>query len=54
MYIVGGFVCVFLITLFNGFSMIGIDPFVQDVLKGIVLITAVTLDVMNTNRKKKH
>ena len=48
------FGCIFLITLFNGFSMIGIDPFVQDVLKGIVLITAVTLDVMNTNRKKKH
>ena len=48
------FGCVFLITLFNGFTMIGIDPFVQDVLKGIVLITAITLDVMNTNRKKKH
>ena len=48
------FGCVFLITLFNGFTMVGIDPFVQDVLKGIVLITAVTLDVMNTNRKKKH
>ena len=48
------FGCIFLITLFNGFSMIGIDPFVQDVLKGIVLITAITLDVMNTNKKKKH
>ena len=48
------FGCVFLITLFNGFTMIGIDPFVQDVLKGIVLIAAVTLDVMNTNRKKKN
>ena len=48
------FGCIFLITLFNGFTMIGIDPFVQDVLKGIVLITAITLDVMNTNRKKKH
>ena len=46
------FGCVFLITLFNGFSMIGIDPFVQDVLKGIVLISAITLDVMNTNKKK--
>lgn len=48
------FGCVFLITLFNGFTMIGIDPFVQDVLKGIVLITAITLDVMNTNKKKKN
>ena len=48
------FGCIFLITLFNGFTMVGIDPFVQDVLKGVVLITAITLDVMNTNRKKKH
>ena len=48
------FGCIFLITLFNGFSMIGIDPFVQDVLKGVVLISAITLDVMNTNKKKKH
>ena len=48
------FGCVFLITLFNGFTMIGIDPFVQDVLKGIVLITAITLDVMNSNKKKKN
>ena len=48
------FGCVFLITLFNGFTMIGIDPFVQDVLTGGVLITAITLDVMNTNKKKKN
>jgi ribose transport system permease protein len=48
------FGCIFLITLFNGFSMIGIDPFVQDVLKGVVLISAITLDVMNTNKTKKH
>ena len=48
------FGCIFLITLFNGFTMIGIDPFVQDVLKGIVLITAITLDVMNSNKKKKN
>lgn len=48
------FGCLFLITLFNGFSMIGIDPFVQDVLKGVVLITAITVDVMNTNKKKKN
>ena len=43
--------CIFLTTLFNGFSMIGIDPFVQDVLKGVVLVLAVVLDVLS-NRKK--
>ena len=48
------FGCMFLITLFNGFSMVGIDPFLQDVLKGIALVTAITLDVMNTNKKKKN
>lgn len=46
------FGCIFLITLFNGFSQIGVDPFLQDVLKGCVLILAVTLDVVNNNRKK--
>ena len=48
------FGCMFLITLFNGFSMVGIDPFLQDVLKGIALVLAITLDVMNTNKKKKN
>ena len=47
------FGCIFLITLFNGFSMMGVDPFVQDVLKGIVLVLAITLDVINSSRKKK-
>lgn len=41
---------IFLITLFNGFSQMGIDPFVQDVLKGVVLVLAITLD---TVRNKK-
>ena len=45
------FGCIFLNTLFNGFSMMGVDPFVQDVLKGIVLVLAIVLDVMS-NRKK--
>lgn len=48
------FGCIFLITLFNGFSQMGVDPFVQDVLKGFVLVAAITLDVMNTNKKKKN
>jgi len=47
------FGCIFLITLFNGFSMMGVDPFVQDVLKGVVLVAAITLDTINSNRKKK-
>jgi len=47
------FGCIFLITLFNGFSQMGVDPFLQDVLKGIVLVVAITLDTINSNRKKK-
>ncbi|MCQ2437236.1 MAG: ABC transporter permease [Clostridia bacterium] len=51
-YVLGTmFGCIFLTTLFNGFSMVGIDPFVQDVLKGIVLVLAVVLDILS-NRKK--
>ena len=45
------FGCIFLITLFNGFSQMGVDPFIQDVLKGVVLVIAITLDVLS-NRKK--
>ena len=45
------FGCIFLNTLFNGFSMLGVDPFVQDVLKGVVLVLAIVLDVLS-NRKK--
>lgn len=51
-YVLGTmFGCIFLNTLFNGFSMMGVDPFVQDVLKGIVLVLAIVLDVLS-NRKK--
>ena len=51
-YVLGTmFGCIFLNTLFNGFSQMGVDPFVQDVLKGIVLVLAVVLDVIS-NRKK--
>jgi len=51
-YVLGTmFGCIFLTTLFNGFSQLGIDPFVQDVLKGIVLVLAIVLDVLS-NRKK--
>ena len=40
-----------------GMSQIGIDPFVQDVLKGFVLVIAITIDVLNRidlNRVAKH
>lgn len=51
-YVLGTmFGCIFLTTLFNGFSQLGIDPFVQDVLKGVVLVLAIVLDVIS-NRKK--
>ena len=52
-YVLGTmFGCIFLNVLFkNGFSQLGVDPFVQDVLKGIVLVLAVVLDVLS-NRKK--
>mgnify|MGYP000934293320 CR=1 FL=1 len=45
------FGCIFLITLFNGFSQLGVDPFVQDVLKGVALVIAITLDVVRNRQK---
>ena len=45
------FGCIFLITLFNGFSQMGVDPFIQDILKGIVLVIAITLDVLRNKKK---
>lgn len=45
------FGALFLNILFNGFSQMGVDPFVQDVLKGIVLVLAVTLDVIGNMKK---
>lgn len=45
------FGCIFLITLFNGFTQSGVDPFVQDILKGVVLVIAITMDVLNSKKK---
>jgi len=42
---------IFLITLFNGMSQIGIDPFIQDVLKGFVLVIAITIDVLSNKKR---
>ncbi len=41
---------IFLITLFNGMAQLKVDPFMQDVLKGVVLVAAITMDVLR-NRK---
>ena len=41
---------IFLVTFFNGMTMMNVDPFWQDVLKGVVLIDAIGLDAFR-NRK---
>lgn len=41
---------IFLVTFFNGMTMMNVDPFWQDVLKGVVLIVAIGLDAFR-NRK---
>ena len=41
---------IFLVTFFNGMTMMNVDPFWQDVLKGVVLIGAIGLDAFR-NRK---
>lgn len=42
---------VFLVMFFNGMTMLNVDPFWQDVLKGVVLIVAIGLDAFR-NRKR--
>lgn len=42
---------IFLITFFNGMTMLNVDPFWQDVLKGLVLVIAIGLDVFRNRRK---
>lgn len=41
---------IFLVAFFNGMTMLNVDPFWQDVLKGVVLIGAIGLDAFR-NRK---
>lgn len=41
----------FLVTFFNGMTMLNVNPFWQDVLKGIVLILAMVLDVVRNRRR---
>lgn len=42
---------IFLIMFFNGMTMLNVDPFWQDVLKGVVLVVAVGLDIFRNRRK---
>lgn len=41
---------IFLIMFFNGMTILNVDPFYQDILKGVVLIVAIGIDVLR-NRK---
>lgn len=41
----------FLMVLFNGMTQLNVDPFVQDVIKGVVLIIAIAIDVLRNNVK---
>lgn len=45
------FGAIFLIVLFNGMSQLKVDPFMQDVVKGCVLVIAITLDVLKNKSK---
>jgi ribose/xylose/arabinose/galactoside ABC-type transport system permease subunit len=45
------FGAVFLMLFFNGMTMLNVDPFYQDVLKGIVLVVAIGIDVIRNRRR---
>lgn len=45
------FGALFLTLFFNGMTMMNVNPFVQDVLKGVVMVGAVALDVLRNRRK---
>lgn len=42
---------IFLVIFFNGMTMMNIDPFYQDAIKGVVLIVAIMLDVFRNKNK---
>ncbi|MCE5255668.1 MAG: ABC transporter permease [Spirochaetaceae bacterium] len=42
---------IFLTLFFNGMTMLNVHPFIQNVLKGLVLIGAVGIDVIRNKRK---
>lgn len=41
----------FLTLFFNGMTLMNVNPFVQDVLKGIVMVGAVSIDLMRNRRR---
>lgn len=45
------FGALFLTLFFNGMTMMNVNPFVQDVLKGVVMVGAVALDVVRNHGK---
>lgn len=42
---------IFLILFFNGMTMLNVDPFYQDVLKGVVLVVAIAIDVFRNKKR---
>lgn len=42
---------IFLVMFFNGMTMMNVDPFYQDAIKGAVLITAITTDVLRNKKR---
>lgn len=46
------FGALFLIMFFNGMTLLNVDPFFQDILKGVVLIAAISVDVFRNNQRK--
>lgn len=43
---------IFLIMFFNGMTMLNVDPFYQDVLKGVVLVLAIGIDILRNQKKQ--
>ena len=42
---------IFLIMFFNGMTMLNVDPFYQNAIKGVVLIIAITVDVLRNKKR---
>ena len=42
---------IFLVMFFNGMTMLNVDPFYQDVIKGFVLVVAIAVDILRNRRK---
>lgn len=42
---------IFLVLFFNGMTMLNVHPFLQDVIKGVVLVSAIGIDLLRNKRK---